>query len=187
MADIPFVDEKPGSTGREAAMDHGEKARGFFASGSSCSQSVFAAFAPDFGIDASLAHRLSAGLGGGCGRKQYLCGAVSGAALVLGLAFGNSEGFDAAAKEACYARVHTFISEIEKEFGASDCRALLGGNDTSTQEGRDAVKLAGFSKKVCSPLVERAVAKLDAILGASGIADEVAGMAARRAAGGSQP
>ncbi len=145
-------------------MNHEEKAREIFASGSSCAQSVFAAFAPDFGIDEALAHRISAGLGGGFARKQYLCGAVSGAALVLGLAFGNSKGSEAAAKEACYARVYAFISEIEKEFGSSDCRTLLGGNDTSTQEGRDAVKLAGLSKKVCSPLVERVVAKLDAIL-----------------------
>ncbi len=147
-------------------MDHRGKAEALFASGSSCAQAVFAAFAPDFGIDEGSAHRIAAGLGGGFGRKQYLCGAVSGAALVLGLAFGNSEGADGAAKEATYARVHAFISEIEAERGASDCRTLLEGNDTATPAGREAVKQAGLSAKVCRPLVAHVAEKLDSILGA---------------------
>ena len=145
-------------------MKHAERALELSASGSSCSQSVFAAFAPDFGMDEELAHRIAAGMGGGFGRKQYLCGAISGAALVLGLAYGNSDGADAAAKDATYSRVHAFISEMEAEFGASDCRALLQGNDTNTPAGREAVKRDGLTLKVCRPLIARAAEKLEALL-----------------------
>ena len=61
-----------------------EKARELFKTGLNCSQSVVAAFADVLGLSEQTAARLSAGLGGGVGRQREVCGAVSGAAMVLG-------------------------------------------------------------------------------------------------------
>ena len=67
---------------------HIELARSRFSEGFSCSQSVLAAFAPELGLDADAALRVSAAFGGGMGRTGGPCGAVTGALMVLGLKYG---------------------------------------------------------------------------------------------------
>ena len=69
-------------------MNRAEKAAALFADGCNCSQAVFAAFADEFGLDEALAKRLACGLGGGVGRMREVCGAVSAAAMVLGMRSG---------------------------------------------------------------------------------------------------
>jgi C_GCAxxG_C_C family probable redox protein len=145
-----------------------ERAQALHAAGSACSQAVATVFADELGMDPALMHRLATGLGGGFGRKQYLCGAVSGACLVLGLAYGNDSGAWQDAKLDTYAKVHAFISGIEAEKGASDCRTLLGGEDLGSEAGRARVKELGLSAKVCDPLIARCVERLEAILAAEG-------------------
>ena len=49
-----------------------DKAVRLFHEGYNCSQSVFASYADLFGIDEKTALKLSAGLGGGCGRQREL-------------------------------------------------------------------------------------------------------------------
>ena len=61
-------------------MTHLEKAEAAFMSGLNCSQAVVVAFAEDFGMDESLAKKVSCGLGGGVGREREVCGTVTGAA-----------------------------------------------------------------------------------------------------------
>ena len=146
-----------------------EKAAALHASGSSCSQSVFVPFAEDFGLDPRKAHRLATGLGAGCGRQQLVCGAISGAVLVLGLAFGSEEGPEAQAKEATYEAVNGFIERIKAEFGASDCRSLLEGLDLRDPAGRAAFKERGLPDKVCNPIIRRCVELLEERLGAKAL------------------
>ena len=56
-------------------MNHEELAVQNFMSGYNCAQSVFLAFAPDFGMDRDAAARLSSSFGGGMGRLREVCGA----------------------------------------------------------------------------------------------------------------
>ena len=49
-----------------------EKAVELFKSGYNCSQSVFAAYADLFGLERETALKVSAGLGGGCGRQREI-------------------------------------------------------------------------------------------------------------------
>lgn len=145
-------------------MTRSERAAALHASGSSCSQAVFTVFAEDFGLDPKTAHKLSTGLGAGFGRQQMTCGAVSGAALVLGLALGNEEGSDATAKEGTYEAVYAFIERIKADFGAADCRTLLEGLDLRDPAGRAAVKERGLSGTVCNPIIKRCVELLEEML-----------------------
>ena len=55
-----------------------EKAINYFKAGYNCAQSVVAAFKDDMGFDENLALEISVGFGGGMGRLQEKCGAVTG-------------------------------------------------------------------------------------------------------------
>ncbi|MBN2875915.1 MAG: C_GCAxxG_C_C family protein [Spirochaetales bacterium] len=125
-------------------------------SGSNCAQSVVCAFADQVGFDCALAHRLSTCMGAGLGRKQLVCGAITGGAMVLGAVFGNSSGEDVEAKERAYAIVNEFISQLEAEFGSSDCATLLGV-DLQTPTGRQEMKSRGLDESVCDAIIKRSV------------------------------
>ena len=83
-----------------------------FSEGFSCSQSVLAAFAPELGLDADAALRVSAAFGGGMGRTGGTCGAVTGALMALGLKYGATVA-DPVAKERTYALTREFIARFE--------------------------------------------------------------------------
>lgn len=53
--------------------------------GYNCSQSVFAAYAGELGMDFETALKVSAPLGGGVGRMREVCGAFSACAMLDGL------------------------------------------------------------------------------------------------------
>ena len=68
-------------------MGHAEKAAELFLEGYNCAQAVFGAFCEDYGIDFETGMRLTSSMGGGMGRLREVCGAFSGAVMVLGAAF----------------------------------------------------------------------------------------------------
>lgn len=133
------------------------------AQGSNCAQAVLCTFSGCMNFDTVLAHRLATGLGAGLGRRQLVCGAVTGAAMALGAAYGNDDGTDLAAKEDSYARVAALVETIEREFGSSDCATLLK-EDLRTEKGRAAVKAKGLSETVCDRVIARCVGLVEELL-----------------------
>lgn len=131
-----------------------EKALALHAAGSNCAQCVLCAFADAYGFDFCLAHSLGTCLGAGVGRRQLVCGAVTGGVMALGATLGNECGADQNAKERCYQLAHGFVATIEEEFGCSDCRTLLGV-DISTDQGRAEVKAKGLGSSVCASIIAR--------------------------------
>ena len=63
-------------------MNHKEKAVNYFSQKLHCSQAVLASFAEECGITEEEALKLGSCFGGGM-RKGHVCGAVSGALMVL--------------------------------------------------------------------------------------------------------
>ena len=104
-------------------MGYAEKAVEIFKEGYNCSQAVFAAFSDVLGIDELTARKMAIGLGGGVGRMREVCGAVSGAAMVLGAVYG---GDDAEDKQGAYEKVQAFAEEFKKDNGSVICREILG-------------------------------------------------------------
>lgn len=103
-----------------------EKAVDFFMEGYNCSQSVFMAFADRFGISEETAKKIAAGLGGGVGRQREVCGAVSGAAMVIGSVFTAADGADSEGKMKNYQLVREFCDEFrERHNGTIICREML--------------------------------------------------------------
>lgn len=107
-------------------MTEKEKALELFMEGFNCSQSVFTAFAHHFGIDEDTAKRISAGLGGGVGRQREVCGAVSGAVMVLGSVKAAVNGDDSEGKKANYELVREFCDLFKERHGGTIiCREML--------------------------------------------------------------
>ena len=69
-------------------MNNVEKAQGYFKNGFNCSQAVFTTFAVDLGMSEEMALKVATQFGGGA-RKGEMCGAVSGALMVLGMKYGH--------------------------------------------------------------------------------------------------
>ena len=131
-------------------MTHVEKAEALFMSGCNCAQSVFGAFAEDYGLSDDLAAKVSCGLGGGVGRMREVCGAVSGASLVLGLKFGPD-------KAAVYPHVQALCAKFKAEVGSIVCRELLAGQDATAGGAPEPRTPAYYRKRPCVELVKLAV------------------------------
>lgn len=134
-------------------MDRIAKAEELFKSGCNCAQAVFAAFADEFGLDEELAKRVSCGLGGGVGRMREVCGAVSGAAIVLGMRLGPE-------KTAAYPAVQEFCAKFKAETGSIVCRELLAGTGATTGGSPETRTPAYYAKRPCVELVKLAAALL---------------------------
>ncbi|MCX6089677.1 MAG: C-GCAxxG-C-C family protein [Candidatus Atribacteria bacterium] len=71
-----------------------------FLGGYNCAQSVFYSFCDDLQFDKNTALKLACGFGAGMGRKEEVCGAVTGGILVIGAKYGRDEKSDRTSTEA---------------------------------------------------------------------------------------
>jgi C_GCAxxG_C_C family probable redox protein len=136
-------------------MDPIDTAVSLFAQGFSCSQSVLLAFAPRFGLDRDTAARIASPFGGGIARQGQLCGAITGALMVVGLHAGNATAEDREAKEAAYAKIRTLVARFAAVHGTTQCRGLTG-YDLSTPEGYTAATEARVFTRRCPDFVRTA-------------------------------
>jgi C_GCAxxG_C_C family probable redox protein len=108
-----------------AIVNHSDKAFALFMQGYNCAQSTAAAFAEDFGLEASLVLRTTAGFGGGMGGLRETCGAVSAMVYIAGLHAGTYEPEDFTSKKALYDLVKKMVREFSEQHGTTCCRDLL--------------------------------------------------------------
>ncbi len=130
-----------------------------FLAGYNCSQSVVRAFAAEFDLDPDIAVRVATAFGGGMGRTGRVCGAVSGALMVLGLRYGNALPTDKGAKEATYTLARRFMEAFAARHGSVDCPALLGC-DISTPQGLQSARQQDLFNRQCPEYVKDAVRML---------------------------
>ena len=112
-------------------MNHSELAEKLFLDGYNCSQAVVLAFEDVTGLPRKQALMLSSSFGGGMGRLREVCGAVSGAFMVLGLLYGYTEPEDQAGKRQHYARIQHLAAKFRELHGSIVCRELLKKPDTA--------------------------------------------------------
>ena len=119
-----------------------EKASKNFKQGLNCSQSVIEAYSQASDLDPGTAKAVSVGFGGGMGRTQKTCGAVSGAIMAIGCKYYNGND-SAGSKEKAYAKTREFLESFENIHGSSDCIDLLGV-DLNTDEGKKEYREKGL-------------------------------------------
>jgi C_GCAxxG_C_C family probable redox protein len=135
----------------------GEKAKeglDLFKKGYFCSQAVLVAFCEDLGMDRQTALRVASGFGGGMGRMGEVCGAVTGAFMVLGLEAWSAGLPSVEEKNKVVARIREFSETFKQRHGSILCKDLLGGCAIGTPEGYKEATDRGLFLSVCRPVVE---------------------------------
>ncbi len=132
----------------------GEIAKELFLKGYNCSQSVFGAFCEDYNIPFDTAMLLSGGFGGGFARRREVCGAVSGATMVISLERGYFDLEDENAKKKLYADLREFYDMFEKECSSIICRDLLNLDEKVSSPVPEERTEGYYKKRPCADLVE---------------------------------
>jgi len=97
-----------------------------FNNGFNCSQAVFSTYCEQFGLDRKSGLKIAGGFGGGMGRQGEICGAITGAYMLIGLKHGKSEKADDEAREKTYELVQEFSHRFRERNRYIGCRELLG-------------------------------------------------------------
>jgi C_GCAxxG_C_C family probable redox protein len=135
-----------------------------FLEGFNCAQSVFYAFSRDLRIDQDLALKTACGFGAGMGRKEEVCGAVTGGIMVIGAKYGRGENDDPEAKETTYSKTREIMDRFSEKHGTYICRRLLNGCELTTEEGQKRFKENDFNNRICVPCVRDVIEILESIL-----------------------
>jgi len=144
----------------------GEKARQAlecFKSGYACSQAVLLAFCEELGMDRGTASKVASGFLGGMGRMGEVCGAVTGAFMVLGLETWTADFPSAEEKNKVIARIREFTETFKQRHGSILCKDLLGCV-IGTAEGHKEATDKGLFVSVCRPVVQEAGEILEGML-----------------------
>ncbi len=140
-----------------------ENALTLFNGNYNCSQAVFASFADDLGIGSDLALRIACGFGAGIARKQMICGAVTGAVMVIGLKYGNSQIDDTVSKDKTYQLIQDFNEKFLAKNSSLECKNLTAC-DFNTEEGQKYYSENHIQENVCSKCIKNSIEILEEIL-----------------------
>jgi C_GCAxxG_C_C family probable redox protein len=140
-------------------MEKTDLAIDLFNSGFNCAQSVFSVFSEEYGLPQETALKISCGLGGGV-RSGEICGAVSGAVMVIGLKNGQFVQNDLKAKDLCYSETIEFLNQFRQRNKSTVCRELLGV-DISKGDGREQAANRNLVNTVCSGMIVSAIEILE--------------------------
>lgn len=135
-----------------------------FQEGFNCSQAVMYSFSDELKIEKETALKLACGFGAGMGRKEEVCGAVTGGIIAIGCRYGRGENDDPAATELTYTKTRELMDQFELKHGTFSCRKLLNGCDLTTEEGRKYFNQNNLRNSICLPCVQSVVDILENIL-----------------------
>ena len=143
-------------------MNHTDKAKEYFSNNFNCSQAVFTTFATEMGLDEELALKIATQFGGGA-RKGEMCGAVSGALMVLVLKYGHCHSENEEEKGRAYRISEDFMNRFIQKNGTVVCRELLG-YDLSEPEDMKKIKELNLFKTTCPEMVRCATEIVDEMI-----------------------
>ena len=139
-------------------MTHMEKCKALRADTTvhyNCAQAVLVPFAAEMGITEEQAYKMGAHFGSGM-RHGSTCGAVTGALIALGMAYGDDSAL-------LHEKVAEFRAKFTERFGALNCRDLVG-YDFGVPGERDKAMAAGATIEKCPAFVVTALEILDDML-----------------------
>ncbi|OGF98111.1 MAG: hypothetical protein A3F83_00585 [Candidatus Glassbacteria bacterium RIFCSPLOWO2_12_FULL_58_11] len=140
------------------------QAESAFRGGLNCAQAILSTYGPDYGLDRGQALCLAMGLGGGFGRQGEVCGAVSGACLVLGLKLGGTgDPAEKKTKEETYRLVEAFNARFRAAHGSLLCRDLLG-LELCKPADLEKARQQGLFASLCPGLVRDAARLLEELI-----------------------
>lgn len=143
-------------------IDRSELAYKYFHEGCNCAEAVICAFSDKIGLSEETCMAMACGFGGGVGGSHSeICGAVSGAVLVLSLMHPHTKT-DNDGKKAVYALVKSLRERFSSIFGTTRCSDLPHANVTADERTPAALRL-GLTK-CCDIVVVTAAEILGSML-----------------------
>ncbi|MFA9379191.1 MAG: C-GCAxxG-C-C family protein [Lachnotalea sp.] len=143
-------------------MNRKEEAISLFKDGFNCSQAVLSVFSDELSIDREMALKIATGFGGGS-RNGELCGAVSGALMVLGMKDGHFIKGDNDRKSRSYGLAKEFTDRFKEVQGDIVCKNLLG-YDLSNPDEYKILDEKGLFMSECPKYIESAIEVLESML-----------------------
>ncbi len=142
-------------------MEHRQAALDYFSRGFHCSQAVLAAYSDECGITEEQALKLGSCFGSGM-RKGQVCGACTGALMVLGLMYGYTEGGGRDKLRADKVN-DMMMDRFSKSCGSYLCNTILGC-DIATAEGVEYALNNRLFTELCPKMVGSAVDIVEEII-----------------------
>jgi len=106
-------------------VTHTEEAISLFNQQYNCAQAILAAYGSGYGLERETALKMASVFGSGTARTGGMCGAVTGALMVLSLHYctGMPKGM---LEKPVHRKARQFIKRFEQEAGAHNCNAMRG-------------------------------------------------------------
>ena len=104
--------------------------------GFSCAQAVLAIYGKEYGIKHEIGLKLGTAFLGGTAQDAQLCGAVTGALMIIGLKYGQVKSEDKQSRQKTIKLSKELMARFESDNGTLLCKDLRGF-DVSTPEGRE--------------------------------------------------
>ena len=139
-------------------VNRGDLAEKYFLEGYSCSQAVVLAYLDKIKLDKKTALKIASPFGGGMARLREVCGAFSGALIVLGYLKGN-ESIDVDKKLKLYQDVQQMASEFIKANGFLRCSDLIKVNKSNATPSKRNAKF--YHARPCLKIVNNAARILE--------------------------
>jgi C_GCAxxG_C_C family probable redox protein len=145
-----------------AEMDVAAIARAYFLDDRNqfgCAETTFIVLKGAYGLDDPMDAAAAMALNGGVAYSGGACGAITGAALAVGMLAERRIDDHRAAKVVARRQVANLIEEFRAEHGSIDCRDLIGF-DLSAPGEHEAFIAGGAWREKCMRQVEFAVTRM---------------------------
>ncbi len=144
-------------------LTHIEKATDFLMQEFHCSQALTGAFAEEFGYNLKNVMKISTCFGGGMHRGE-VCGCITAATMIFGMAFGLYEPQDKKLESFGYKNADEFFYRFREKMGGKTlCKEILG-RDFSKPEELVVIRREGLVKKVCPHVLKVSIEIIEDIL-----------------------
>jgi C_GCAxxG_C_C family probable redox protein len=124
-----------------------------------CAETAFIALKHAYGLDDPMDASAAMALNGGIAYRGGTCGAITGAALAVGLLAGRRVDDHLVAKRVARQLVAGLMDAFENAYGATDCRELIG-YDLRVPGQHEAFIAGGIWRNRCMGQIEAAVTRL---------------------------
>jgi C_GCAxxG_C_C family probable redox protein len=128
-----------------------EKSLSLFREDYNCAQAVFSAYSKIFEIKEKEAKRIASGFGWGIANYQKTCGALAGAAMLIGCKYFDDDN-PIESKDVVYKKVKKLFEDFRKKHGSQDCIELIGIH-LQTKAGQNKAKKENVYELKCTKYI----------------------------------